>query len=764
MSIKHYVGLISGVSVLAAPIAWAQPDASAGKRLQLEEVVVTAQKRTQSLSDVPVSVTALSGDKLTEAGIENLSDLSEYTPNFKLVEGGLIPNVYMRGVGSGSNQGFELSVGIFSDGIHLGRPHQTRGAFMDLERVDVLRGPQSILFGKNAIAGALSLISARPTEEPEYSIGFSRGGPDDQQEITATASMPLTDAFGVRVAVRARDEDGYMENVNPGLQRSEPNVDEFSGRIVLAYNPNDMIESTLKLEKTRREQIGRQFEFTHASVLTDCSGENTVLDNTKNSDTDEYAEIETYNGTLNIDVHFDRGTLSFVSSMNGFDSEDLFDADSSSFDTVPLLGIEKYDQLSHEIRFASPGGEFVDYIAGVFYQKGEMEFDEFTTLVVRNGALADSPSCDVDTQVLLTSDLEKDTFLDSEAYSAFVQTTFNWNDAWRTTLGVRFVTEEKYGFRNLRLYEQDGTLLSQLPLGGLNPASAAVLAALNIEEHTLERTREVSNVLPSVNVQWDATDSIMTYVTATKGAKSGSFDLRGNNANEGPGGGATNFEFDDEEADAYEVGAKMTLAEGTADLNIALYYVDYQEMQVSVFDGVAGFVVTNAGSALTEGVEVDGRWLLSEWFMLSGSLAYLDFEWTDYKEGPCKATDEEDICDLTGKQNQQTPKWTGSVSGHFTFPLPANLLLDFNVDVSYRDEHFTSGDLDERGIQPSYTKINSRLAVSSEGDGWSVALVGKNLTDERTIGIGAPSLLDIGGYRATAEPPRAYFIEGRMRF
>ena len=132
---KALTGALTLSALISLPMqSMAQTEATAGKKLQLEEVLVTAQKRMQSLADVPVSVTAFDGDKLKKAGIENLSDLSDYTPNFKMVEGGLLPNVYMRGVGSGSNQGFELSVGIFSDGVHLGRPHQTRGAFMDLER------------------------------------------------------------------------------------------------------------------------------------------------------------------------------------------------------------------------------------------------------------------------------------------------------------------------------------------------------------------------------------------------------------------------------------------------------------------------------------------------------------------------------------------------------------------------------------------------------------------------------------------------------
>ncbi|MFT7404425.1 TonB-dependent receptor [Zhongshania sp.] len=739
----------------------AQTEATAGKKLQLEEVLVTAQKRMQSLADVPVSVTAFDGDKLKKAGIENLSDLSDYTPNFKMVEGGLLPNVYMRGVGSGSNQGFELSVGIFSDGVHLGRPHQTRGAFMDLERVEVLRGPQSILFGKNAIAGALSLISAKPGDELESYFSGMTGGPDDIQEFSAMVSLPISDSFGVRAAFRSRDEDGYMYNENPALDRDEPGVEEFSGRITFGWDPTEAIKSSLKVEKTNRVQRGRQFETSHASALTGCSGENVTLDGIKNTDTEEFAEIDNYNVTLNVDVESAAGTFTSVTAASGFDSEDLFDGDSSSFNTVPLLGMEEYDQLSQEFRFTSPGGEFMDYIFGAFYQSSEMVFDESTPLVVRNGALADAGrdplGCMINMQTNVSADLDKNFYMNSDAWSGFVQLTFNWSETLRTTLGLRYVREEKEGFRELFLY-QSGTR------NNVDPVTGAVLSALNIEAHELHRIRDVGVTLPSLNVQWNATPDVMTYFTATQGAKSGSFDARNNNASEGPGGGGTNFEFEDELATAYELGAKMALADGAAELNFAIYHVKYEEMQVSVFDGVAGFVVSNAGSALTQGVEVDSRWLLSESFMLTGSLAYLDFEWLDYREGPCVATDDEDICDLTGKQNQQTPKWSASLSGTYSVPLSSSVMLDFTADVSYKDRHFTSGDLDPRGIQDAYTKVNARLAVGEINGRWSLALVGKNLSDEMTVGIGSPTVLDVGGFRGTLEPLRSYYLEGRVQF
>jgi iron complex outermembrane receptor protein len=726
----------------------------------LEEVLVTAQKRVESLSDVPVSVTALSGDRLQKTGIANLADLSEYTPNFKLVPGGLIPNVYMRGVGSGSNQGFELSVGIFSDGIHLGRPHQTRAAFMDIERVEVLRGPQSILFGKNAIAGALNLVSAKPGEDFEGMVSGLKGNNYERDEVSAMLSIPLTDNFGVRVAGRKRHENGYMYNEN--LKRDEPSVDEKALRLTFGWHPLDWTAAYLKLEHSEREQRGRTFEMTHDSALTGCSGEDVTLNRIKNTDAKEIAEIDAYNYTLNIDLSFEPGTISITSGMSGFDSEDLFDADSSSFDTVPLLGIEDYDQLSQEFRFASNTGGFMEYIVGAFYQTSELQFDETAPLNVRNGALVDTGVCLLNTLENVAADLARNFSIDSDAWSAFAQVTLNWTRTVRTTLGARNVNERKTGFRDFNVYST-GTQ------NDADPATAAILNALLIDKHTLAAKREVAVTLPSVTLQWDATDNMMAYLSFTQGAKSGSYDARNNNDGMGPNGGGTNFEFDDESADAWELGSKMRLADGAAELNIAVYRVEYDDMQVSVFDGVAGFTVTNAGSALTQGIELDGRWLLTESFLLGGSLAYLDFEWLDYIDGPCyegapNENPDTGTCDLTGKENQQTPKLSGTVSGTYTQALFANLVVELGLDISYKGEHFTSGELDPRGIQKAERKVNARLSIGAENDDWSVALVGKNLTDETTIGIGSPSALDTGGYRATIEPAKSVYVEARLRF
>ena len=730
----------------------------------LEEVMVTAQKKTESLSDVPVSVTAVDGDKLAKAGISNMEDLSEYTPNFKLVSGGVVPNVYMRGVGSGSNQGFEMSVGIFSDGIHLGRSNQTRTAFLDVERVEVLRGPQSILFGKNAIAGALSIISAKPGDELEMMIsgqtGVGVGKDNDRREVFAMISTPVTEKFGVRFAAKKREEDGYL--TNEGQQRLEPQVDEEALRLTLGFTPTDWLDATLKLEDSSRKQVGRTLEMTHASALTGCSGEDVTLNRVRNTNKDERAEVDGYNYTLNVDMHFESGTVTSTTGWSGYDYLDLFDADSSSADTAPLDGAEKYSQFSQELRFTSSSGEFLDYTTGVFYQSSELEFAEVAEVKLRTAAVQDTGVCAANNAILAEADLTRDVGIDSDAWSAFAQFTFNWSDTVRTTLGVRHVVEEKTGFREVNVYGS-GTR------NDADPATLALFNAVRINPHYLDGERDANVTLPSVNTQWDITDDTMLYLVFSRGAKSGSFDARGNDDGTGPSGGATNFEFEDEIADAWELGTKMRLADGAAELNVAVYHVEYDDMQVSVFDGVAAFSVTNAGVARTQGVEMDGRWLLTEQFMLSGSLAYLDFKWLEYVDGPCYAGAPDEnpdtgTCNFAGRENQQTPKWTGSLSGTYTQPVFDALLLEMAVDVSYRGEHFTGGDLDPRGVQEAVSKINARLALSDDTESWSVALVGRNLTDETTYGIGVPSTLDVGGYRVSVEPTRALYLEGRWRY
>ena len=222
----------------------------------LEEVIVTATIRAESLQDVPVSVNAISGDKMMEAGISKVEDLQAYVPNLTMSETGIGTNIYIRGIGSGINPGFEQSVGMYFDGVSYGRAQLSRAPFLDMARVEVLRGPQNILFGKNSIAGALSLISARPGQEFEGLASATYEVETNERVIDFVVSGPIADTIGARLAIRKREIDGHLENLT--LNRDEPMRDEQTIRAIFEWDATANLTAALKLEVGQFDVNGRQ--------------------------------------------------------------------------------------------------------------------------------------------------------------------------------------------------------------------------------------------------------------------------------------------------------------------------------------------------------------------------------------------------------------------------------------------------------------------------------------------------------------------------
>ena len=263
-----------GLFVLGSPVASAQDEAaepveaadeaeSTEERSgpQLTEIVVTARKVTESIQDAPLSVVVLDGEKMLSAGITKVEELVSYVPNITMSETGIGTNLYVRGIGSGINQGFEQSVGLYIDGIYYGRGQLTRAPFLDLAQAEVLRGPQATLLGNNSIAGALNLTTAKPTDIFESSINGLYEPDHNEQEITGVVSGPLTEQLAARLAVRYKTIDGYIDNVT--LNRDEPNREETSGRLTLAWTA-DTWDATLKGEHNSFDVKGRQIEIIKA--------------------------------------------------------------------------------------------------------------------------------------------------------------------------------------------------------------------------------------------------------------------------------------------------------------------------------------------------------------------------------------------------------------------------------------------------------------------------------------------------------------------
>jgi iron complex outermembrane receptor protein len=829
----------------------------------LEEVIVTATIRAESLQDVPVSVNAVTGDKMLEAGIGKIEDLQSYVPNLTMSETGIGTNIYIRGIGSGINPGFEQSVGMYFDGISYGRAQLTRAPFLDLERVEVLRGPQNILFGKNSIAGALSLISARPGQETEGLVSLTYEPDTNERILDFVASGPLNDDFGARVAIRKRQIDGHIENIT--LNRDEPERDEQTFRFILDWDASADLTASLKLEAGSFDVNGRQIEIindqrststtssftgkTYAEildstevgvgpiVLATVDADSSVLNNRqdfKRSSNGDFSYNDTRNATLNVDYYRDGHQFTFITGLLGYQTDELCDCD---FTGAPLFSVaaeEEYKQFSQELRWVSPVGETFEFIGGAFVQYSELDFydsirvesDILPGLInaadiqevggrgegPQSGDLTGGPLDDVVEGTFAGTPLEAilqpffDAGLpelggigdagdairnlgtpryfssDTELFSVFLQTTWNVTDLFRATLGLRYAYEKKDGSRSLDFANiQTG---ERIPEGEVDTVVAKNFSA---ERHNLTGSRTESNVSPSLNLQYDYSDDVMLYATLSRGFKSGGYDARSNASPDtnsirplqnlaDPQMLVGSFEYEEEQATSIEFGAKTSLWGGAAELNTALFYTKYDDLQVSIFDGTLGFNVGNAGAAETMGLELDGRVALTEKLMVTGALAFLDFEFTDYENGQCFQGQEPDrevsgveFCDYKGKTNQYVADYSGNIGLVYTTSILKDLELRSAADFVFTGDYNSSQNLDPSQQQDAYVKTNLRVSLADPGKGWEVAALVKNLTDETVISYSNDTPLSSNifgsiGHYGFIEQPRTIAIQGTYRW
>ena len=491
---------------IATPVGFAQDS----DEVILEEIVVTAQKREESLQDVPISVNAVSGEKLAEAGIARLDDLKAYVPNLQVTETGIANNFYIRGIGSGLNQGFEQSLSTYADGVFRGRGPQSRMPFLDLERIEVLRGPQPILFGKNAIAGAVNLISARPTDEFMGSVRASYEGETNETAIESVLSVPFTETFGARLALRYRENDGYVQNLTRG--GDEPSREDTFGRLTLAFTPSENFDATLKVEHGRFDIVGRQVEIfgelpaaptlrpngttltppipglTYSQILRNVFGQNIgVLNNTvdyQRSSNGDFSILEPTEAALTLNWRFGNGvTLTSVTGFSEYTLDEGCDCDFTGANVFTAGIAEEYDQFSQELRLASAKDQTVSWIGGLFLQNYSLDESDFI-FVPGNSVvvplLNGNPGLPPGSGSAFANTRNPRVFKqDSEMFAVFGQATWNVTDAFRVTAGGRWATESKSGSRVTRLTNASGT---DLPAGLID---ALYNAVFRIQRHSV---------------------------------------------------------------------------------------------------------------------------------------------------------------------------------------------------------------------------------------------------------------------------------------
>jgi outer membrane receptor protein involved in Fe transport len=779
----------------------------------LDEIVVTAQARPKGLQDVPISVAAVNSEIIEDTGIVKIEDLTSLVPNFTYAETGITTAFLIRGIGSGVNQGFEQSVGVYVDGVHYPRGQQVRAPFLDLERVEVLRGPQSILFGKNSVAGAINVTTAKPTDDFEGSVFGSYELVDGEAVIEGVLSGPLSDRVRARVAGRYRDFDGFQENLT--LDRPEPAREEITLRGTVEVDVTDALMATFKVEATEFDTIGRNIEvenaiaapagtpfggLTYPQILTGVFGQDaSVLDfeqdgNRHSNGDNSFNDMQTYQ--MSLDWELGDHTLQSITAYENLSYEELCDCDFTGARVFNARLQEDYSQFSQELRLTSPSSDSFEYILGAFYQTSDHEYgdqivvDQNSIIPIAVNLQTGTPGNPADGAGPLVSGTQaaRQAQVDATILSAFAQLDWHIQDNLTLQLGARVTNEDKDGSRRLDIQTNTGGDLPAAQVGapviyanlfGITSSNLEGLAAAGDPTSQFfigqlgngvvpEQNRNVTKFSPDVKLVWDVSDDTLLYASWARGFKSGGFDFRANNQGQGASTAAT-FQFDDEEATNFELGGKFNLGPA-AELNATAFFTEFDNLQISIFDGILGFNVGNAASSEVKGLELDGRWALTDNVRLTGGAALTDFEFTDFQNGQCYGTQALDnpndpriqpngLCDYTGLKNNLVSDFSGNLGLDFDTAVANNYEVTGLVQLNYVSSYNASQTQDPKGVQDGVARINARLGFGPDDGSWELAVLGKNLTDEIVKQYNGDTPL--GGSTFGANSNYTFFSQGR---
>ncbi|MEM6817501.1 MAG: TonB-dependent receptor [Pseudomonadota bacterium] len=695
---------------------------TASAQAVLEEIVVTAQKRAESIQDVPISITAFSGDFLEENGLQLIEDVARLTPNFTIQSSAQATNnrIVIRGIGSVGNSGIEPSVGVYIDGVYYPRPGSVIGLLTDIDSFEVLRGPQGTLFGRNTPIGALNIRTRNPSDETEIQLEAGAGN-FNSYVLGATLNGALSDRLAGRFSVRYADRDGYGENTFDGEDFGER--DDLVARAKLLYDISDRTSAMLTLDYSEINAGGQGIEVLNDTLTPTFLGTLNALygdtpqtsdsfDWTINQDHDDQLTDQQYGLSLDISHELSNGlTLRSITAYRDWEALNANIDVRLATDLLPASTLFETDTFSQELQLTSKGGETVDWLVGAFfYDENYTVFEArsagsalcIPTIAAAFGAQLGTVCANSQQVDALQANFDQGL----QSVAAFGQATWSISDTFSATFGLRWTNDEK---------EADYT----------NEVFNPVLAGIRQPESTLGLVRDDSRVTWLANASWMASDETMLFATISTGYKSGGFNSQPTATPLGP----ERRVFAPEDTTNYEVGVKSTLLEGRMTANASIYRTDMDDFQDRAFDGVS-FVTLNAGELRHQGLEADVNWLATDNLRLVLGLAYLDSEYTDFRNAPGLPGGAPQ--DLTGARRLFSPEWQGSLAADYSIPISGSLEAFAGASVSWIDEQIvgaTSND-NPQTIQGSYALLNARLGIRSADNTWDVTLFGYNLGDE----------------------------------
>jgi iron complex outermembrane receptor protein len=700
-------------------------------------VTVNATRRNASLQSVPVAVSVLDGDALNNANRTSIDTIVQEVPSvtFRQQGGNKDSTIFVRGIGTiSTSPGVEPTVSTVIDGVVYARPGQATLDLLDIEHIEILRGPQGTLFGKNASSGVLNVIGRKSTQETTGFVDASWYEGNEKRVRAGVSGAIQPGVVSASVTGLYADYDGNINNVHAGGGKLN-GYDRKGVRARVDITPTrdldialiaDYLRSTSSPTFTAYKSTAAAFNAGIAPVV--AGAENRQVN------TDIPSDIRDKNKGLSaqVDYRFNGYTLTSITAVRDWDNTQYTSTSAignaaevaritAAFPATRDIGTVEFKQASQELRVASPKEQFAEYVIGAYYLHGKDR--EVYQRIVNNGAAINSGRADYGVK--------------NDSYSLFGESTLNFASDWRAIAGARWTRDDLS-------YDHARTSTQTVAFAGVQPATQST------------GSTSKDGYSGRLGLQYDIARDINTYATYSRGYKGPAYNVFFNMLSR------DTLALKPETSDSFELGLKASAFDRKLTANIAIFDTKYSNYQANFYDTVAGAVVTrliNAGDVSTKGVELDLNARPTRELTLTQSLAYTDAKIDSFNCPAAAAAS----CNLNGQPLPFSPKWKSFTRANYALPLQNGFIVDFSADYTYQAK--TQYDLFQSAdaIQGAYGIVNAGIALSSPVGGWRIALVGKNLANKSY----ATNLVTSTGYvtRAVPRDDERYFgITARKEF
>jgi iron complex outermembrane receptor protein len=740
LTIRSLSGGVALAALCLAPSAWAQTatsnaPAEAAPEPDTQDIIVTAQRRSESLQRVPAAISALSGEQLEKQGIDDIADVASRTPSFVIgQQGPASPDLSIRGIGSSDRDaGSDRSVVVFIDEVYTGRAGGIPADLFDLERVEVLRGPQGTLYGKNAVGGAVNFITRKPEDSFSANAELSVGNYNMIQARGAIGGG-LSDTLSGRLAFSTQSRDGWYRNAKFDVPTDDYKLGALRGQ--LRWRPSANLDVLLSGDYAHDEVDGISTYISPASPALLATGFNPGNDPFVGyQNVIGFMRRDSGGTSLRADYSVGDGTITALTAYRKLDMAETRDlvgdplrgtgAATLGFESTQIM-TEVTSSFSQELRYTSSGSGALRYIFGLYYQSEDTHRIE-------------------ERKRQLNAAISRPRFDQSNAtksYAGFGQLTWSATDWLNLTVGGRYTIDEKVF---------DLAVTNPFGYASLSPATAVFSTGAS---------DRWSAFTPKATLDITFAPDIMGYATVSRGFKSGGFQGLAANA------AAARTSFNPEIATSYEIGLRSRLFDRRLTFNLSAYHMDFSDLQfrqriltIPGDQGSAIVVVANAGTARINGAELETSLAATSWLNFNLGYSYLDAKITSFNATP-------GVTDVNGLDLARAPTHTLSTSAEATIPVGARN-LGLRVEYLYRSDFLFEPSADNALREPGYGLFNSRISYGPASRKWGLELWARNIANKRyrtfaqSIGFASP-----GGSAATSRTgdPRTIGLTGRVRY